>query len=231
MDLLLNFLFIIGVASLLELSTSIYFSPRWALRGITIFNTGDKVAVLIRIAFCSIVGSLFGLWYQDIYAGIAFTSMAWLSIIAIFTDLKHCRIPSGACWASFGITFLMILSTLFFDGNEVAVISAIVALLSVMLSGGLLAFITKGKFGSGDVRLMFALSLLAAWSGYVAILIGLILASLIQLPLRIILRKYVKFDGTGLPFAPALIAGALISILIFGHPGAPFNEFGIIVNN
>lgn len=226
-----DILLLIGVASLLEFITILYFSPRWSLRAIELFDTKNKAKILTRIALYSMVGSLFGFWYKDILAGISFTAITWLAIIAVFTDFKYCRIPIGACWTSLGITFLMVIFALFLDNNKTALISAIVALISVLLSGGLLALLTKGKFGSGDVRLMLALSVLAAWSGYVALLIGLILASIIQLPLRIALRKYGKSTEEGLlPFAPALIIGTLVSILIFGHPGAPINEFGIIIN-
>lgn len=230
MRLFLETLFLLGVGSLLELVTSVYFSSRWSLRGMIFFDTKNRAGILLRILFYVLIGGFFGSWYQDIFAGVAFTAIAWLSVLVIFTDLKYCRIPSGACWTSFGITIMMISFTIIFNDNKVGFLSAIVALLSVIFSGGLLALTTKGKFGSGDVRLMFTLSILATWSGYMAILVGLILASFIQLPLRVILRKCRKSAEIGLPFAPALIIGTLISILFFGDPGQPFHEFGFLIH-
>ena len=185
-----------------------------------------KVYSLLTIATSSINGLIFGLWYKNILIGLSFTIFIWLAYTALVTDLNYRKIPSGACWIVLTLNSLIIGFFSIHNKTYIPVLAASISVLSVIFTAVVLVFATKGEFGSGDVRLMLVIASMAAWVGYVPILLGVALSSVLQLPLRIILKKFGKYDGPGLPFAPALIIGTLISIILIGHPGTVCNEFG-----
>lgn len=201
------------------------FTKRWQNRGIETRDS-SRVRNIFYILIVLFYGTIFYNYYDDYFAGLAFLGMAWLFSIVITSDLKSRKIPSGACWLIFYINLSLIIIQTIIEGNTASLGSALVCLISVSLTSGLLAIFSKGKFGSGDMRLLIAISLLSFWSGYVSVLVGIIFGSIIQVPMRALLRN--KYSDEGIPFAPALIIGTLIGILLLGSPGSPCNEFGPI---
>jgi hypothetical protein len=219
----------ICVIGFLEGIARFYFLKKWGDRGITLPISYRKTVLWVRLLIPIIGGSFFAFRYNDPFAGIAFSAMLWVGLLSIFTDLTCRKIPSGACWMGLGFVLASALSSSIIYHHKFLIILALIVLVMMIGIVGVTALIGRGHFGSGDARLMLSLAPLAAWSGYSPILIGIILGAIIQIPLRYVLRHYCRYDGAGLPFAPAIVAGTAIAILAFGHPGTPCAEIGLVL--
>lgn len=230
MDILLNSGLFILFASLLEYIGYLYFFDRWKSRDMKMPQLDNKLYSIPAILLSFSSGILFYIWYRQTIVGLSFTIFFWLVYIVFITDLKYKKIPSGACWLVFLLNSVFILYYSLTHKTYILIISVGITILSVLIAAGIIALTSKGKFGLGDVRLMLVLASLASWVGYMPILSGIALASIIQFPLRFFLRKFREYDGVELPFGPALIIGTLISIIIFSHPGITCSEFGVIAN-
>jgi leader peptidase (prepilin peptidase)/N-methyltransferase len=141
-------------------------------------------------------------------AAVASTSIAWLAVLTVETDFINYKIPREACWTVFVIGTLA--GFLAWD-----IYSAIYAFIAFIVLGGvttLVALITKGGLGSGDVRFLIAVSPLAWWIGVVPLLMGIILGCVIQagIKLAIMMRKG---NARELPFGPALAIGISIWVI------------------
>jgi prepilin signal peptidase PulO-like enzyme (type II secretory pathway) len=74
---------------------------------------------------------------------------------------------------------------------------------------------SRSGLGFGDVKLAGVLGLPLGWLGWPAVLLGLALPHLLAGPVALFLLLTGRAKrGTGLPFGPALLAGALLAIAI-----------------
>ena len=217
--MLKNLFIFILLASLVELLGHIYLFPKWQSREMPMPQINRRSYSLITIVTSSVFGEIFSLLYKNIFVGFSITLFVWLACIVIATDLKYRKIPSGACWLVLILNSIMNVIFIIKYHNYLPLFSEGITVLSILFTAAILVLLTKGEFGSGDVRLMLAIGSLAGSFGYAPILLGIAISSVIQLPLRIWLKKFGKYEGVGLPFAPALIIGTLLSITFLSHPG------------
>lgn len=203
----------------LEMLTRSRWVARWADRGITSPPRGATA----RAATGVLLGTAASAWYQQIPAAAAFAAATWLAILAAGTDLASRKIPREACWATLLVTAPAAALT-----PPAGRLSALLALVLIAVITVLVAVLTRGGLGSGDVRLLIALSPLAAWTGLTAVLAGLLFAALVQIPARIWLRRRHPGDP-GTPFGPALVVGLTVSIVLLGHPGTPCTDWALLL--
>jgi hypothetical protein len=182
---------------------------RWSKRGI-FGPLSHPLVTALRLLLPTLAAALTIWTTNDGLAAIATATVTWLAIIATVTDLGSCKVPREACWATFTVTSASALATM----NTWQILSALIAVLASALAIGLTVLISRGRLGSGDLRFVIALSPLAAWFGPLAIMWGLIAASVLQIPARLIFRRIAATNGRGAPFIPALVAGITISIII-----------------
>lgn len=207
------------VTFILEIVTRFFWIPRWKNRKIEGLSL-SLLATGIRIAIPSILGLTVFLLLNNIFLAVSSASSLWLIIVVLYTDVISMKIPKEPCWAVFLINLSMVLAY-----SSIPVIaSAIVAFLLVGFVLIVTALISRGGLGSGDLRLMLALSLLGGWFGYTFIMFGLIIGSVMQIPVRIILKKR-NPDRDKFPFAPSLVAGFLIGLIFLGNISMPYNEW------
>lgn len=195
---------------------------RWQGRGFDLSLVDSRLGQGCRIAIPIAAGLAALFYYQSWQAGIAVASTMWVATLSVATDLACGRVPREPAWANLavGITLVAV------SGSPAGIASAVVAFVGVALVMGLTALLTRGKLGSGDIRLILSFTPLAAWCGWTAILAGIALGSIVQFVLRPLLRRLNVFPGTKmLPFAPALVVGLLVSVALFGQPDAPCNEW------
>lgn len=187
-----------------------------------IFSKKNKI---IRIFIPIILSLTFTFFVNDIRLweyGSSLSALVWLMLLASCTDITDLRIPKEACWLTisvivfYGLTFYLS-GFLFPPHHTASLFSFLAAIITTTIITLFLALITRGGFGSGDVRLILAFSTLGWWTGYSTILVGLILASLIQTIIMFIVwykNRMKKKTKTILPFAPALSIGFLLSIAL-----------------
>lgn len=155
-----------------------------------------------------------GIAFESFYAFTAFASLAWLSALAVSTDLADMKIPSEPVWTVLWVALLAASAENVIQGQITGranaltdMIIAEAVVLGVML---FTVIITVGGIGSGDVRLVGALTLSTAWLGAGAILPALALAACGYLATRRILRIPLgpsAGSGSPVPFAPGLVFG------------------------
>ncbi|ADL13273.1 prepilin peptidase [Acetohalobium arabaticum] len=156
-----------------------------------------------------LTGIIFLLLFQQYYFSIQFMIYAFLSsllLTAAVIDLKHQIIPNRITY--FGIITGLILSLLF---KHITIRSA---LLGLVIPAGfllLIAVITKGGLGMGDVKFIAMIgTYLGAKYTLISIFIGSIVGSVIGLAL---IGLGVKSRKDRVPFGPLLALGNLLMIL------------------
>jgi len=212
--------------AVLELFRNNWWQGRWERREFDLSLLLSPLWVGARCLSAILLGLLAAFVYDSWAAGVAFTSAVWVAIVAVSTDLSCGKIPKETTWIN-----LLVGTTMALMGATLAGwFSALLAGFALVLVLGLAALISRGKLGMGDIRLLLSMAPLAAWAGWTAILVGVGLAGVLQLPLRPLLRKLDVFPGTKyLPFAPAVVAGLAIAIAFLGQPSTPCDEWVLIV--
>jgi len=95
--------------------------------------------------------------------------------------------------------------------------TALLAFGVVLAAYGILATLTTGGLGLGDVKLAAVLALILGFAGWPAVLAGVLTPHLINGPIALLLLVTWRARGKHrLPFGPALLAGALIALLAAG---------------
>jgi leader peptidase (prepilin peptidase) / N-methyltransferase len=199
---------LLGLITVIMLETLMErrWQPLWAARGY-ITDLSTRAAILPRTAAPIAMGLAASFYYDSIAVILAAAAATWLSALAITTDLVQMRIPREPCWAVLGLGVVAVLV----NGDVWGITSA--AITFVVLAAAMLttALISRGGLGSGDIRLVLALTPLAAWVGAGTFLWALLIAAAVQIPGRVLLRRWGIGEGKAVPFAPALVAGVLLA--------------------
>ncbi|ETX00364.1 MAG: hypothetical protein ETSY1_11485 [Candidatus Entotheonella factor] len=147
----------------------------------------------------------FGLSIQ----GVVFTLLATSLLIVSFIDLAYRIIPDVITLP--GIIVGLLASTL---ATSVGISSA---LLGVVIGGGLfllIAIISRGGMGGGDIKLTAMIGAFLGWQGvFVTIFLAALSGAVSGLFLMVVKKKGRK---DALPFGPFLAIGALLALL-WGH--------------
>lgn len=156
-----------------------------------------------------------GVAYLGIYFLLGMTWWTFVScvvfsilLVIFIIDLRHMIIPNGLVIA------LLVISVIWtiYDGHY---LNHILGFFSVSLLLLLLAIVTKGGMGMGDVKLMAVAGLLLGWQGIIlALMVGAIIGSVIGVGLigfGVISRKQ------PVPFGPFLTIG-IMSAMLFSEP-------------
>jgi hypothetical protein len=218
---------LIGAATsvVLDLRLAWRWRRAWVQRGIEgPLNT--RLNTALRLALPAAIAPLFTLVYSANALGTAYVAAAvWMGVVFTTTDLASCKIPREPAWVTLALGAIAVACA----GNLAGALSAGVALVLVGLVSIVTVLLTRGGLGSGDVRMLLALTPLAVWVGFWPVLASILFGSLLQIPLRFALKRWGNYSGPGLPFGPALLLGMVFSIVFFGHPGTPTTEwFGIL---
>jgi leader peptidase (prepilin peptidase)/N-methyltransferase len=170
-----------------------------------------------------ITGVLFLLLFNQFFISIDFLKYAVLTslLIAItFIDLEKQEIPDGL------IIFGLITGLLFNLYNIKA--HMILGILGFILGGGLfliIAMVTNGAMGGGDIKLMAVLGLFFGWKYIIMIsLISFIIGAVISL---ILIAAKIKGKKDFIPFGP-FIAVAAIIVIFYGTNILQFYLQGIL---
>jgi leader peptidase (prepilin peptidase)/N-methyltransferase len=145
----------------------------------------------------------------------AFLVLAGHGILLGAVDLGCRRLPDllvGSALAGCA-TPLAVAATV--DGTADGLLRAVLGATVMGASYLVLALLPRSGLGFGDVKLGGVLGLALGWLGWPAVLLGLALPHLLAGPVALFLLLTSRAKrGTGLPFGPALLAGALLAIVI-----------------
>lgn len=198
-----------AVTAFFELAVHRRWQKQWIQRGFTASAFTGRLPTAARWAAAISVGTAAAA-VGSLPASAAAAAGAWFCALALSTDLVDVKIPKEPTWFVAGTG----LAAAAFSSSWVPLILAGTTLVLILLLLGLTALLTKGGLGSGDVRLMVSLTPLSAWFGVTTFLWALLIACALQLPLRFFVFKKQYPGRTGYPFAPALVAGLTIAIVL-----------------
>lgn len=131
-------------------------------------------------------------------------------------DFKTYRIPNVFILAGLSLRAILIIPELIFERSFILgnLIAEVVAALAIALAAFLCSICMKNSIGYGDIKLFIIMGLFLGMNGiWSAVFVSLIVAFFVAIFL-LITRKKGKKDVV--PFAPAIMIGTYISVILTG---------------
>lgn len=150
----------------------------------------------------------------------AFLLLTGVGILLAIVDLRHRLLPNRVLLPAFAGAALLLAAAAAAEGHWPALLRAglgAVILFAVFL---VLALIAPGGLGMGDVKLAALLGLYLGWLGWPAVALGAAAGFVVQAAVALVLLGTRRIGLRGeLPFGPAMILGALLSLgwVAFGN--------------
>lgn len=185
---------------------------KWEKRGI---EAKPSNSILLALAFISVIyGMLVASWAPATPAisGVLISAIAFTTLLAGYVDWKTCKIPNELMF----LPWLILPVVLVFSFRFESLLILGATLIALLLAGIITNFVTRGKLGAGDIKMLLTFGLLAYFIDPMAIFYGLFISFFLQLILRYLWRKQNNTLELGAPYGAALALGVLLSALIFG---------------
>ena len=164
---------------------------------------------------------LAGVFLEYIYSNAILENIKLLLILAIlcpaaYTDWKDHVIQNKLILSAVCLRILIYIIEVI--NNPAAALSigmsAAISATAIFIIGFLSALIFKSGVGMGDIKLMSVMALYQGASGVVCSIVISLIVSFVYCVVALIGKKKSKKDV--IPFAPSLLMGTYISILLFG---------------
>lgn len=173
---------------------------------------GCQESISVRYPIVELLTGVSFVWLFSMLGPSAlFTKYAVMMCILLavsFIDLEHKIIPDEIVIFSIGAGILLNLIA-----RDVTFLSALTGFFSASGILLLMAVITKGAMGGGDIKLMAAMGVfIGNWPILLALFIGFMIGGFVSM---ILLIFKIKGRKDYIPFGPFLAAGVLISGLFF----------------
>ena len=143
----------------------------------------------------------------------AFLVLAAAGVLLAVIDLQHHLLPNRVVLPSIGISAVLLLIAALAEQDWADLLRAgitAVVLFAVFL---VLALISPGGLGMGDVKLAGLTGLYLGWIGWAAVVVGAAAGFVIQALLALVLLAGRRIGLRGeLPFGPAMLVGAAVVI-------------------
>lgn len=143
----------------------------------------------------------------------AYLWFASVTLALILTDLDHHRIPNRILYPGFVVGTVLLAIGALLDGEPGRLMSAGVGAVGYFAILLLVALITRGGFGFGDVKLAALLGLFAGYVGLgsalVAFFLGIFIGGVVAVVLLALRRRDRKAE---IAFGPPMIVGAWLAV-------------------
>ena len=143
----------------------------------------------------------------------AFLLLAVVGVLLAVVDLQHRLLPNRVVLPALaGGTALLLLAALG-DGAWDALLRAVLGAAALFTVYLVLALVSPGGLGMGDVKLAALLGLYLGWLGWAAVVLGALAGFVVQavVALGLLATRRIGLRGE-LPFGPAMLAGAALVI-------------------
>jgi leader peptidase (prepilin peptidase) / N-methyltransferase len=147
----------------------------------------------------------------------AFLLLAALAVPLALIDLKVLRLPDPLVGTALlgGVALLAVAAAA--AGTPDDLLRAFAAAALSGLAYVVLALVPGSQLGVGDVKLGAVLGLYLGWLGWFAVVAGVVLTPVVNLPLIIALLVTRRAGRkTAVPYGPAMLAGAVVAIVLIG---------------
>lgn len=190
-------------------------------------HAGKKRTITLKAAvvFSSVASLLIvgiGLWLMFFFqnADILFlakrVALVSVLVVAAYYDFAAFRIPNKLILYGIGCRVLILLFELIFarDLLSEVLLSEGIALLSMIALAAVCMLITRRGLGMGDVKLFVLMALMQGIAGVISSLFGSLLVAFVFSVFLLLFKKKSKKDF--IPFAPCILIGSFISIVLLG---------------
>lgn len=165
-----------------------------------------------------------------VFALLAYLYLAAISVALALIDLDVRRLPNAIVLPSYLVGAVLLAAASVLGADYEALLRAVIGCAALGLAYLLMALISPGGMGFGDVKLAGVLGLFLGWLGWGPLAVGAIAAFLLGGIFGIILILSRRGGRkTAIPFGPWMLAGAWAGILV-GEPiwGAYLSSFGLV---
>jgi leader peptidase (prepilin peptidase)/N-methyltransferase len=156
----------------------------------------------------------------------AFLFLAAAGLLLAVIDLQHRLLPNRVVLPSLAIGLALLLIPAAMHDEWSALVRAVVAAAVLFAVFLVLALMSPGGLGMGDVKLAALLGLYLGWLGWAPVVVGAVAGFLVQavLALALLATRRIGLRGE-LPFGPAMLVGAALAVgwaqpLVRGYLGA-----------
>jgi leader peptidase (prepilin peptidase)/N-methyltransferase len=144
----------------------------------------------------------------------AFLLLAAVAVPLALIDLKVLRLPDPLVGFAFAGGVLLLSAAALITGDAGAILRAFAAAAVCGVVYALPALLPRTGLGFGDVKLAAVLGLYLGWLGWFAVVAGLVLTPLVNLPLVIgLLVSGRAGRRTAMPYGPAMLVAGVLSVV------------------
>jgi leader peptidase (prepilin peptidase)/N-methyltransferase len=145
----------------------------------------------------------------------AFLLLAVAAVLLTVIDLQHRLLPNRVLLPALAAGAVLLLGAAAAGGAWSALGRAVLGAAALFLVFLVLALLSPGGLGMGDVKLAAVLGLYLGWVGWPAVLFGAVAAFVVQalVALGLLAARRVQ-RGSSLPFGPAMLAGAALALAL-----------------
>lgn len=144
---------------------------------------------------------------------VAFGFLACVGIVLAAIDLVERRLPGRLVVPSYGVLGGLLTLDAVYAERWSNLLTALAAAVVVALAYLLVALVSRGGLGSGDVKFGGLLGMAMGWQGWSAVLAGTAISWLGAAAVLFALRCVGRRPGA-MPMGPFLLAGALIALVL-----------------
>ena len=145
----------------------------------------------------------------------AYLYLAAVGVALVVIDLAVHRLPDRLTFPSYALVAVLLAGASLLDGDQDALVRAVVGAVVLFGSYYLLAVVAPGGLGFGDVKLAGVLGAVLGFAGWAPLLMGALLGFLyggvVSAGLLLARRPTRK---TRVPFGPFMVAGALTALCL-----------------
>jgi leader peptidase (prepilin peptidase)/N-methyltransferase len=156
---------------------------------------------------------------------VALLYLVTISVALAIIDLEKHRLPNSIVMPAYLVGALLFAGASVIGGHYEALLRAGIGMVSLALLYFVLAFVSKGGMGMGDVKLAGVLGLYLGWSGWGSLIVGafaaFILGGIFGIVLIVAGRARRK---SGIPFGPWMLAGAWMGIFLGNQLGSAYTS-------
>jgi leader peptidase (prepilin peptidase)/N-methyltransferase len=169
-------------------------------------------ALVTAATFGSLAARFGAAWVLP--AVLAFAAGA--TVLAL-VDLAEHRLPNAVVFPTLAAVGVLLLPASILTGRPTSFVWALAGAGAMFAAYLLLALISPGAMGMGDVKLALLIGLVLGWFGLSAWVIGLLSAFVIGgvVSLVALAMRRVTLRGS-IPFGPSMLAGAVVALLLAG---------------
>ncbi|MGY1841543.1 MULTISPECIES: prepilin peptidase [unclassified Modestobacter] len=145
----------------------------------------------------------------------AYLLLAMVGVLLVMVDLRHQVLPDRVLLPALVAGIGLLAAAALAGGEGTALLRALGGAAVLFLAYLVLALASPGGLGMGDVKLAGLLGLYLGWVGWGALLYGALAGFALQalIALALVTTRRVGRSGA-LPFGPAMLVGALLTVLL-----------------